>query len=279
MPQRSSTSTGSFPWTYFTIAYGYSWAMWLPGVLASRGLFRLPFPGMALVILGAHGPLVAAVALTWRAEGRPGVVRLLKRGFDVRLGIGWLAAMLLVPVALAGIAVWLNVRLNGYRPEMPLLEQPLLIVPAALYLFFIGGSVQEEYGWRGYALPRLLAQWSALRASIVLGLLWGAWHLPLFYVANTPQAHLPPDLFVLLAVAFSVSYTWLYLRTGGNLFTALFYHMAINLSLSLFPPVEMRASGDQTALGYLLILHVIVAGLVLAADRAIWRPRPAADTD
>ncbi|HHX63819.1 MAG TPA: CPBP family intramembrane metalloprotease [Chloroflexi bacterium] len=279
MLRRASTSTEPFSWSYFIIAYGFSWLVWLPGVLASRDLFDLPVPAMALVILGAHGPLVSAMALTWRTEGRAGALRLLKRGFDLRLPVGWWVLMLLLPVTLGGAAVWLNATVSGYRPEFPLLERPWFIVPTFLYLFFIGGSVQEEYGWRGYALPRLLARWSPLRASMVLGLLWGVWHLPLFYIAGAGQAFMPPDLFLALPVAFGVFFTWFYLRTGGNLFTALWFHASINLSLSLFPPVEMRVGGDQGALLYLLILYVVVAALLMPADRQIWRGRRRADGD
>ena len=128
-----------------------------------------------------------------------------------------------------------------------------MILPTFLFMFFLGGSVQEEFGWRGYALPRLLKIWNPLVSSLVLGVVWGVWHLPLFYISGTSQFYMPFGIFFLLTPLFSLVNTWVYLRTGRNLFSALLLHTAINTSLSLFPPFEPVIGGNQLSLTYLLV--------------------------
>jgi uncharacterized protein len=94
--------------------------------------------------------------------------------------------------------------------------------------------VGEELGWRGYALPRLLAERSALAASLILGVLWGAWHLPTFFVPGAPQYGLPFSAFVLLTMAYSVVMGWVYVHARGSVLIASLLHGAINLSQGFF---------------------------------------------
>lgn len=271
--QKSKTTSIQSLVRFFIIAFGFSWLFWLPPVLSSLGFLSLPVPNMVWVIIGAHGPLFAASALTYRSGGWAAVKQLIRSGFNLRMSLGWWLAIILIPVVLAGMAVRANVLLNGFQPDTTLLYQPLLILPTFLFLFFFGGSFQEEFGWRGYALPRLLAYLNPLMASLTLGVIWGFWHLPLFHITGASQSFMPFGIFLLLAVAFSILFTWFFLRTGRNLFSALLFHTAINTSLSLFPPVEQRAAGNQMAMTYLLIAYVCAATLVGIKESTLWENR------
>lgn len=272
MENTESSSVRSLLW-FFLLAYGFSWLFWLPAVLASTGSLSLPFPNIVLVGIGAHGPLFAALALACRSGGWAAVKGLLRSGFNLRLELGWWLATLILPFVLTGIAVWVNVLLNDYQPDTTLLSQPLLILPTFLFMFFLGGSLQEEFGWRGYALQRMLATWTPLIASLSLGVIWGFWHLPLFYIAGLSQAFMPFGIFLLLAVAFSVLFTWFFLQTERNLFSALLFHTAINTSLSLFPPIEQRVGGNQTAFTYLMLAYAAVAIFIVLKDFSFWQNR------
>jgi membrane protease YdiL (CAAX protease family) len=88
--------------------------------------------------------------------------------------------------------------------------------------------VGEEIGWRGYALPKLLQSHSAVAANLILGILWGGWHLPTFFVPGAPQAGIPFVAFLLFTTGASVLFTWLYLHTRGSLLLATLFHGAIN---------------------------------------------------
>jgi uncharacterized protein len=270
MENPKSSLTHSLLW-FFLLVFGFSWLFWLPAVLASFGLFSLALPNMVWVVIGAHGPLFASLVLSYKSGGWVAVTQLIRSGFNLRMALGWWLAIIFIPVVLAGIAVWVNIVLNGYQPDTPLLRQPIMILPTFLVLFFLGGSFQEEFGWRGYALPRLLSLWNPLIASLFLGVIWGFWHLPLFYISGVSQSFMPFGIFVLLATTFSVLFTWFFLRTNRNLFSALLFHTAINTSLSLFPPVEQKFGGNQMAFTYLMIAYACVSVLIMIKESTFWQ--------
>lgn len=101
-------------------------------------------------------------------------------------------------------------------------------------LNFVVFVVGEELGWRGYALPRLLAMKSVLAASLSLDVLWGAWHLPTFFVPGAPQYGLPFSAFVILTVAYSILFTWIYIHTRGSVLISTLLHGTINFSQGFF---------------------------------------------
>src|SRR5215212_6754423 len=145
------------------------------------------------------------------------------------------------PAALAGGMVALNASLGG-----PALSADVSLLTAVIMLaFFIfpGSALGEEIGWRGYALPRLQARRSALSASLILGVIWGFYHLPLYFTA---QAFRPPSLFVpflIGIIALSVIITWLYNNTGGSLLLVVVLHATFNLPLTvLIAPLGSRMS-------------------------------------
>ena len=106
--------------------------------------------------------------------------------------------------------------------------------PSFLNFVLFALIVGEELGWRGYALPKMLAERSALTASLGVGALWGAWHLPTFFVPGAPQYGLPFSAFVLLTVAYSVVIGWVFVHARGSVLIASLMHGAINLSQGLF---------------------------------------------
>jgi uncharacterized protein len=265
-----SSSTNRSLLSYFVWAFVFSWAFWGIAVLRSLGIFALPFPNMVLVIIGAHGPLAAAMTLTYKSDGWTAVRKFLRSGFDLRLGLIWWLVILSLPFLLAALAVQINVAQSEFQPDTTLLSQPLLILPTFLIMFFLGGSLQEEFGWRGFALPRLLENWNPAAASIILGVVWGLWHLPLFHIAGASQSFMRFEVFLALTIAFSFLFTWLYLKTKNNLFTALLLHTAINTSISLFPPIEQRIGGNQTAFFYLMVIYTLLALGFILANRSMW---------
>jgi membrane protease YdiL (CAAX protease family) len=119
--------------------------------------------------------------------------------------------------------------------------------------------VGEELGWRGYALPLLLEKRSAGTASLILGLIWGIWHLPTFVIPGTPQYGLPFAAFVLLTIEYSILMTWVFLHTRGSVLIATLFHGAINLSQGFF------LGGVEGASRYWLLSIVYGVAALIAA--------------
>ena len=252
-----------FPWDYFLVTFGFAWFCWLPGVLDTQGLLRLPLPWEAFFLLGIFGPLVGAIWATVRRNGWEAARGLLARVADVRIGLAWWLVILIVPLLLPALALLGFELIGGEAGELPVLSNPWLILPTILLMTLLGGG-QEEFGWRGYALDVLQERWGAVTASIVLGLIWGVWHLPLFFIQGTGQYYMPLWVFIVTSPALSILETWAYNSAGQRLFAAWLLHGTLNAGMDLFPPIQKTAGGDQRAFLILCALFWVWATIVIA---------------
>jgi membrane protease YdiL (CAAX protease family) len=226
---------------FFVLAYLLTW--WIYPLLKFSPL---------LGIFGLFGPALAAIIVAVVTEGKAGVKALLSRVVLWRAGVQWYVIALGLPTLLA-----LATAALGYLLGASEFIQAGVLTPIELVLFVL--VVGEELGWRGYALPLLLEKRSALTASLILGVLWGLWHLPTFLVPGTPQYGLPLAAFVLLTVEYSILMTWVFLHTHGSVLIATLFHGAINLSQGLF------LGGVEGASRYWLLSIVYgVAALITA---------------
>jgi membrane protease YdiL (CAAX protease family) len=121
----------------------------------------------------------------------------------------------------------------------------------------------EELGWRGFALPRMQARKPALAASLLLGILWGLWHLPFeIAVGISPLGYLD---FLLFIIGFSVLYTWVYNNTWGSLFLIVLFHAVMDIVVSTILPTSTTWIVPILTL---ILLWVVVALVVVMAGAA-----------
>lgn len=252
------------------LTFAFTWFFWLFGVLSSMGIVDFSTPNLVWVVIGAHGPLVASFWLTYKGSGLTAVKKLLFSGFQLQMKLLWWAVILIFPFILAGLSFWIHMAIGNFAPNTTLLAQPLLIIPNFIFMFFLGGSFQEEFGWRGFALPRLLILHTPFTASLLLGIIWGFWHLPLFYISGLSQSYMTFTLFLPLTLAFSFIFTWIYCKTDYNLFSALLLHTALNTSLALFPPIEEVVGGSHAPFAFLLLLYLVASVVLLIRERQFW---------
>jgi uncharacterized protein len=189
--------------------------------------------------------------------GQAGRAALLGRLLKGRVGLRWYLAVLLLPL-LVPLGVGLSVLFGG--ESLVIASTIVGVVVGFAFSIFPGGALGEELGWRGLALPCLQAHHSALHASLVVGALWGFWHLPL-YLERRPLSLFPA--FVLSVVAASVVCTWMYNGTGGSLLIVMLYHATANFPLTVFlEPLGGRAA--QPFLIYVALSVVTAAAIVVA---------------
>jgi membrane protease YdiL (CAAX protease family) len=209
---------------FFLVAFGVTWALQVPGVLARWGILPGdPDAYLPFAMLGIFGPAVAALWESQREGGREAVRALLGR-FSLR-GVGPLDPFLalLVPGLLLSFGLVL-LRVAGR-------EGPVSYLPDAPHL--IAGvviSVAEELGWRGYALPRLEARYGAFGGNGVLGVLWALWHIPMLLAVGIGLQWMPAML--LFFVGGSLYFGFLVRRTGGSLVIAVLAHLGAHLNNS-----------------------------------------------
>ena len=173
------------------------------------------------------GPTVTAVLLIALTTGRTGLRQLIINQMTLRFGVQWyLSAFLVIPV-IALIAIGLRTLFGG--PDLELFRSSLF--PKIVLILII--SLGEEFGWRGYALPRLQVRLNALQASLVLGVLWGLWHFPGFLAGTGVPEDMPFYVFMLWVIPATVLITWVY-NNSRSVVTAIAMHTSANFSFGFF---------------------------------------------
>jgi len=222
---------------FFLFSYIISWLLWLPSVFVSLNII----PSSPIQILGnfaIFGPFISAFILTY-AYGEDGEVkRLFLSGWNTKFNRKWIIALFL-PIFIGGITlaiVSIIEPMNRFQYAPPI----IMWIPNFLLYYFIGGPFTEEYGWRGYALDRLQSRFNALFSSLILGLIWGLWHLPLFFITGSVQSNIPFYEFLIIQIITSVFYTWIVNNNRDklgnvNVFLAIIFHAMANFSSMIFP--------------------------------------------
>ena len=249
-------------WVFLLIAYGFSWLFWIPDALVAQNIWNAPESIRSFLAgpfnPGPWGPLVAALVVTFMYQGADGVKTLLKRGLKWRLGVWWWVVLLLFPVLIGG-SLLLAIALGDPAPEFVALQQPISLPIAVLFIFFLGGPLQEEFGWRGYAFEHLQGRVNALTAAIIAGLMWGLWHLPLFFVPRQEFYYNRPVWgLVLTTVLVGIILAWFYVNTRGSVFAVMLGHTMFNWSNWVFPSL-----GSDLAALILFGLYFLVVAYIL----------------
>jgi membrane protease YdiL (CAAX protease family) len=136
----------------------------------------------------------------------------------------------------------------------------------------VGGQAGEEIGWRGFALPRLAERVGLGGGSVLLGVLWAGWHLPLFFVPEADTFGQSFPLYLLQVTALSVAMAWLYAHTRGSLLPVMLMHAAVNNTKDIVPSAEINAT-HPWALSHSLVAWLTVALLWLGAGYFLVRMR------
>ncbi len=240
---------------FLLLAAGLSWWTWPLTLLNPTSTALVPW-----------GPTIAALIVTGLAFGRHELGRLAGRMVRWRVGPGWYAVALLGPVVLLGVPV-LVLMATGARPDV---TEPFPGVATLLLVFAVrfafGGALGEEAGWRGFLLPRVRRRYGLLAASLVVGVVWMAWHLPLF-LSGPATDQRPPLQFALWGLALSVVFAWIYERTDGNLLIVMLFHGMVDTFASLVFPLFIDGGDYGRLFWFLVVAMWLTAAAVVALDR------------
>src|SRR5918999_2703684 len=217
--------------SFFVLAYAGTWLFELPYVLSGYGVGLLPTRSPVLLwtspLTVFMGPFLAAFVMTGAIEGREGVGRFLRRFVLWRVGFRWyLFTFVGVPVIAVLSVVFIPGVLGSFQGLGAL--APLSVLGVFVYVLFLGGALGEEPGWRGFALPRLQSLHGPLLGTLILGPLWGLWHLPLFFTPWNELTALNVVGYVLTTTCLSIMYTWVFNNTKGSVFIAVLLHATFN---------------------------------------------------
>jgi membrane protease YdiL (CAAX protease family) len=200
---------------------------------------------------------MAAAMIAARVEGT-GLKALFRPLGTWRVGIVWYLAALFLP---GGIFVLAAAAWNALGHAEPLIYPPDNAAFLAAAIVFPFG---EEVGWRGFALPRLMKTRGPLAASVIIGVVWTFWHVPMLTLQGVRPVFY--FAFVPFMVGGSILFTWIYGHTRGSLLLAVLTHVGAHLSN---PGHAMPTR--YTPIVIHTIAYVILAVVLLVADRAAWK--------
>jgi len=242
------------------LTFGLTWLFEIPRVLDARGELPFSFPFWGVLLMGWM-PGVAAIIVAAATGGRSAVRKLFARLLIWRVGWRWYLLVIGGTAAIWLSAVVLNPLFGGSGLQIPGFSFDLLIgLVISFVLLFLVNS--EELVWRGVMLPQLQARWSALRASVFIGVFEGLFHLPLFFQPVSDQAAAGLPVFVIGSIAGAVVFTWLFNNTRGSLLLVQLFHIFANTWITLFS----AAPADNVITQWLFNgLLFVLAAIVVAA--------------
>lgn len=241
---------------FFGLAFGLPWAVWGTALAEQAGWTSWHLPGALAFWVGLPLASFGAAALT---GGRAAVADLIRRMIRARVAVRWYLVALLATPALAAFTVGVAA-IAGLPVQAELVGPPQLAGALAFNAWM--WLLTEETAWRGFALPRMLPRFGRLGASLLLGLVWAGWHLPLFLIEGSFQSRLPLVAFALSTVAVSVLIGWLVDACRGSVLIAALLHASTDVTIG-FTGVMTSGTGLLWVFVCLQLAAAAVAGSLL----------------
>jgi membrane protease YdiL (CAAX protease family) len=261
--------------SFFVLAYAVTWLLWSPVLLLGLPTFSARthapswyvMPGIAIGVTGS------AFLMTAVTQGRPGIRRLLQRLTWWRVRPQWFAvAVLLIPVTEVLVAAVLGTP-DALRALTP---AALLFYPTAYVAHFFFGPLFEESGWRGFALPRMQHRFGPLRGTLLLGLLWSAWHfflyVPVWFAGGAANGVIGVAVFTVTTTSMAFIFTWLFNNTRASLLLAILLHGSVDgtatyIQVLADEGVISETAADNVSQFGLLIVCVLLAVVLVVVTR------------
>jgi membrane protease YdiL (CAAX protease family) len=217
-------------------------------------------------------PAIVGLLLTGLVAGRSGYRDLLARLLRWRVSVRWYAvALLTAPLLTVAVAVLLALALRSpdFVPAALTTPDPLKVLPLGVMAGLVTGFC-EELGWTGFAIPRLRRWYGVFATGLLVGVVWGAWHFPLFredtsFSGTLQLTLLLVQLFAWLP-AFRVLMVWVYDRTSSLLVVMLMHASLVATQLIARPPVTEAATSLVWTLAWAAALWVVVAVVAVATS-------------
>ena len=241
----------------FAITWGIAGAFFIlmPWLIQVWGPVSLDNPYYFTIwMIAVYGSPISAFIIISISYGKKGLQTYLKRLLNWRFGI--VGIVLLVSIPIVGIcANFIYIAIGGQPKEI---SQPWYgLILLSLFMLIYDPGPMEELGWRGFALPHLQQKYNALWSSIILGFIWGIWHLPAFFIAALPQSSLSLPIFIISTIALAIIMTAAYNKSEGSIPLAYLLHWLINLMGLYFNTIDFTFFLIET------ILYICVAVLLI----------------
>ena len=252
---------------FFLLAFIISWAIWIPQAVTTLGIYKSAISiESPLNLIAVWGPGLAAIILSVLAKSKEGVKKLFHPIKYWRVGIHWYIFVLFYPIGKWLAAYIIDILLGqsyklGPSPILSFFNLPeqAIMIPIAVVSTFLN-TLGEEVGWRGFALPKLQVKYTAFVSTIIIGLFWGFWHIPMWIAQGYVDLSLLPIITKTLSmVPLAIIFTWVYNSTKGSLLLVWLFHASITITGYFAPSLPTTTEGILS--WAMAIIIVIAAGL------------------
>lgn len=221
---------------FILLTYLLSWGLMGLFIAQFRGWISVPLTFEPFLILGSWFPNIAAfLVIAFVLKQKGGVKQLLKGWLKFKVPAFWYLVAF-SPVVFAVISMFIYKLLYGVNPVSEIVFDPISML-ALIIISTVTGATGEELGWRGFALPRLQVRMNALNASMVLGVIWTLWHLPLWF-AGLGYENIPFGAYVILVMSYTVLITWACNNSRGSMVIVTIFHLMMNVAMNI---LEIKA--------------------------------------
>lgn len=255
---------------YFILVFVWSIVFWILTTLFG-GINQ--FPGSILFYIGGAGPFVSAIVITHLFESKKNQRDFWSRTFNVkRIPWRWMVPALLLHPSLILTAAFIETLLGGeLQFKFSIISDPISLIALILSVFILG-PLPEEMGWRGVGYDRLLMTMTPLSASVLLGIFWAAWHVPLFFIEDTFHYGLGLGsfrfwIFLLSNIPLTIIITWIYNHTDRSILMAAIVHFSGNLVGAILPKSDRLAFLELIGLILTALFISIVTGTELGSKK------------
>ncbi len=269
--ERNSKSVAAWVVLLFTLTFAGAFPLIIGNINfknppQSAPLLPLVFTGVVFI---GYTPTVAALLVTARTGG---IRSLLRQIGTWRVGIAWYALVLLGPFVLILLADVIYIVLGGAAPRQ------WLVFPSDFAFIgpLLAGAIGEEFGWRGFALPRLQSRFGALWACIIIGTIWATWHLWPIITPGGLASATPADVAqtYIRLISTAIIYGWIYNSTNGSLFLVMVAHTGHNIAIDL---IQIPTQGAQVVPVIIALLYLVTAVAVVLMTKPQTLTRAARD--
>lgn len=260
-------------WLFFILALGWSWLFWIP-LIFLKMVFNA-MPGIILYSIGGLGPALSAIYLVRTTQGKDEQREFWQRVINYkRVPWHWFLASLFIPLLIAILTVLVaplfTTEYPNWQPMWLVVQNPLIFV-FFLVSTLLFGPLPEEIGWRGYGLESLQTNYSAVQSSLIVGLFWVLWHIPLFltkdsaFAATYPLFSLSFWLWGTSLLSISVIMTWIFNHTGSSTLTAILFHFSMSATSGFFSFQPQMQSVMLIGYALLAVFTLAVSSLNLSS--------------
>jgi len=259
----------SKPVLFLIFTFIFTWGLWLPSILTGLGMdlgIDAETYTAITVPIGAFAPLLVALTLVIKQKGWQGGWQFFRQAFDLKVKSIYLIAAFAMPLIIHAISHYLA-PLMGFPvaktlfPAISGIPSIIIAIPYFFLMLIIGGG-QEEFGWRGYAQVPLQKRMGVIPASLLIGLIWGIWHLPLWIMPGDGHSTYPFIAFLIMTTSISIVYGWLYNASNQKLVTVIIFHAVSNTAAPLLPFLMMSEGTPENAYWVYAAINVLAAVLV-----------------